>query len=170
MGDFFKKHEITIVLVAIIVLCVGKIISDKMTEKSVTYEPFTSYGQQVQSDVSYSYSKSTGYSESISIQSILTDSAGELNESIGEINNIDEAFTKLDEAAGKSGALTIPAGASDISFGDMDLFCWKKEYKIFFDLIPKSDTEGIIVSGNSALEGKIEIGTGMLAGITAYQS
>lgn len=166
--DFLFGHS-KLVITAIIALIIGYAVSTFMTDKSVRYEPVDFAGSSINSDVSYNYDKSTGISESYSIESELMGAAGETNESMSDLNEINDAYSKLRDASGKAGILAIPAGASYISANGTDVYLWKKEYKIFFDLIPGEAIEGVVISDNIALEGKLEVSSGVLAETTAYQ-
>jgi hypothetical protein len=173
---YAKKHILlSSVLVLVIVIAIAIVVSYIMTQQSIKYEPLNTLNQlgatTIQKNVSLNYVKSTGYTESVDLPSILMDQVGEVNESINDFNQFNQVFSVLNEANGKTGTLTIPQGASDYSSFDFNLYGWKEEYKMCFDLFPQTDTEIVFVSNNNALEGRIDLGplSGFLTGVTAYQ-
>lgn len=168
---FFKcawNHKVISSLI-IVAFAVAIIINSVICNASIKYESIQSGIPTVQRNLDLSYDKSSTYKESISVESVLEDSIGEVSESASEISEIKNILSKAKDANGKSGNLLIPIEASDTDFEDLHIYEWKKTYSQFFGLLPCKDIEVVCIMGDSALSGEIsQFSTGVLAGISVY--
>lgn len=144
-------------------------INSRMYSDSITYEPLVSQSATLTENLNIPFNKSTGYSESVSIGSVLEGSVGLFSKSAGTLSDVRGVLSKAADASGKKGVLFIPAGASGAGAGDLQVYSWKKTYAQFFGQLPGTELQVVIVMGNSALSGKLSaFSTGVLSDVHIY--
>lgn len=163
-------------LCAVLLLTVcGYALSQAMTTKSIYYEPLYSIAgmKRVELEKQIPYSASSKFSTSVSFPDLTAGPLLSLVNAASLLKTINEtkgAASALQNMESKSGALYIPRNASEASFQDIAVYGWKKEYKVFFNLFKRTDSEGVIVFGNQAWKGKLGgRNHTVLAEISVYQ-